>query len=148
MTPSSKINRSFVMVCCALLAMVIPEFVYAANPAEAKTVGRIISQRPDLSSFQKVLEKAQLGSQLAERTNLNYTVFAPNNKAFESLAKEDIETLLDPRNDDRLEEVFNFHVFNRAEPPFELEKFRTLNMIRHQYLQQNSSKALAKKRYL
>ncbi len=106
----------------------------AADPAEAKTVGRIISQRADLSSFLKVLEKTELGSTLAEKTGVSYTVFVPNNKAFESLPEGAVQTLLDPRNDDRLEEVFSYHVLGRAEPPFELEKYTTLQMSNGQWL--------------
>ncbi len=111
--------------------------VYAADPAEAQTVGRVISQRDDLSAFLKVLEKTELGSDLAERTNINYTVFVPSNKAFESLPEGAVKTLLDPRNDDRLEEVFSYHVLRRAEPPFELEKYTTLQMINGQWLSIN-----------
>ncbi|MGB0645387.1 MAG: hypothetical protein ACPGQF_11615, partial [Akkermansiaceae bacterium] len=33
---------------------------YGADPAEAKTVGRVIGQRADLSFFLKVLEKTEL----------------------------------------------------------------------------------------
>ena len=106
----------------------------AADPAEAKTVGRIISQRADLSSFLKVLEKTELGSTLAEKTGVSYTVFVPNNKAFESLPEGAVQTLLDPRNDDRLEKVCSYHVFGRAEPPFELEKYTTLQRSSGQWL--------------
>jgi len=114
----------------------------AADPAEAKTVGRIISQRADLSSFLKVLEKTELGSTLAEKTEVSYTVFVPNNKAFESLPEGAVQTLLDPRNDDRLEEVFSYHVLGRAEPPFELEKYTTLQMSNGQWLSIDYKKEL------
>lgn len=106
----------------------------AADPADAETVGRIISQRTDLSSFLSMVEKTQLGSTLAEKTNVNYTVFVPNNAAFESLPEGEFKTLLDPRNDDRLEEVFNYHVLGRGEPPFELEKYTALRMMSGQWL--------------
>ena len=108
--------------------------VNAADPADAKTVGRIIGQRDDLSAFVKVLEKSQLGSALAERTDINYTVFVPSNAAFDALPEGAVKTLLDPRNDDRLEEVFSYHVLNRAEPPFELEKYSALQMLSGQWL--------------
>lgn len=109
-------------------------FSCGSDPAEAKTVGRIISQREDLSSFLKVLEKTELGSILAEKTQVSYTVFVPNNKAFDSLPEGAVATLLDPRNDDRLEEVFSYHVLGRAEPAFELEKYSTLQMSNGQWL--------------
>ena len=106
---------------------------YGADPAKAKTIGRIISQRADLSNFLKVLEKSEVGSALSEKTNVKYTVFAPSNKAFKALTEQSIKTLLDPRNDDRLEEVFNFHLLNSSQPPFELEKYVSLKMVSGQF---------------
>ncbi|MFK7789457.1 MAG: fasciclin domain-containing protein, partial [Phycisphaeraceae bacterium] len=112
----------------------VPNTALAADPAEAQTVGRIISEREDLSSFLKLLEKAERGSVLAERTDVSFTVFVPSNAAFEAMPDGAAATLLDPRNDDRLEEVFNYHVLNRAEPGFELEKYSTLQMTSGQWL--------------
>ena len=130
-----RLVRRYVTVAMLLLAT-LGQYTgtHAADPADAKTVGRIISQREDLSSFLAVLEKTQVGSTLAERTNVNYTVFVPTNQAFDSLPEGAVETLLDPRNDDRLEEVFNYHVLARGEPPFELEKYSALQMISGQWL--------------
>ena len=127
-------RRFVVILTIAVAPIVQSRFTCAADPADAKTVGRIISQRQDLSSFLAVLEKTQLGSTLAERTDVNYTVFVPSNQAFSSLPEGAVETLLDPRNDDRLEEVFNYHVLARAEPTFELEKYTALQMISGQWL--------------
>ncbi|MEM8885652.1 MAG: fasciclin domain-containing protein [Planctomycetota bacterium] len=132
---SRRIPRTRTAVIVALAAILFhAPFTHAADPEEANTVGRIIGQRPELSAFLQVLEKAELGSALAERTNLNFTVFAPSNAAFASLPAGAVDTLLDPRNDDRLEEVFNYHVLGQAEPPFELEKFTTLQMRSGQWL--------------
>ena len=127
-------RRFVVILTIAVAPIVQSRSTCAADPADAKTVGRIISQREDLSSFLAVLEKTQLGSTLAERTDVNYTVFVPSNQAFSSLPEGAVETLLDPRNDDRLEEVFNYHVLARAEPTFELEKYTALQMISGQWL--------------
>lgn len=118
----------------AVLFVLTPLNTHAANPAEAQTIGRIISGREDLSSFLKVLEKAELGSILAERTDVSFTVFVPNNAAFEALPKGAVQTLLNPRNDDRLEEVFNYHVKRIAESPFQLEKYSVLQMSSGQWL--------------
>ena len=132
--PKNMKTSLLLFVWILTLTLVVPHSLQAADPAEAKTVGRIISQRAELSSFLRVLEKAELGSSLAEKTNLSYTVFAPSNKAFEALPEGAVATLLSPRNDDRLEEVFNYHVLGRAEPPFELEKYTTLKMASGQWL--------------
>ena len=130
----SKMPHCLMIIIGLFSGPMIANRAGAADPAEAKTVGRIISQRADLSSFLKVLEKTELGSTLAEKTGVSYTVFVPNNKAFESLPEGAVQTLLDPRNDDRLEEVFSYHVLGRAEPPFELEKYTTLQMSNGQWL--------------
>ena len=130
----SKMPHCLMIIIGLVSGPMIANRAGAADPAEAKTVGRIISQRADLSSFLKVLEKTELGSTLAEKTGVSYTVFVPNNKAFESLPEGAVQTLLDPRNDDRLEEVFSYHVLGRAEPPFELEKYTTLQMSNGQWL--------------
>ena len=106
----------------------------AADPAEAKTIGRIVRERPDLSGFLQLLEKTEIGSQLSERTNIRYTVFAPTDAAFAKLPKVAVATLLDPRNDDRLEEVFGFHVLRRSEPAFALENYALLRMATGQFL--------------
>ena len=93
---------------------------HAADPAEAKTIGRVVRERPDLSSLLKLLDKTALGSSLSEDTGIRKTLFAPNDEAFKKLPKDALKTLLDPRNDDRLEEVFAFHVFNRTTSPWAL----------------------------
>ena len=49
----------------------------AANPAEAKTIGRTVREMPELSNFLQLLEKTGIGSTLSENTSASYTVFAP-----------------------------------------------------------------------
>ena len=81
----------------------------AANPAEAKTIGCVIRDARAIQLF-ATLRKTGIGSTLSEDTRASYTVFAPTDAAFKKLPKGTVDTLLDPRNDDRLEEVFGFHV--------------------------------------
>ena len=107
---------------------------HGANPAEAKTIGRIVRETPQLSNFLQLLEKSDIGSLLSERTDIRYTVFAPTNAAFNKLEEGALKTLLNPRNDDRLEEVFKYHVFSRSEPPFALENYSLMRMLTGQFL--------------
>ena len=88
----------------------------AANPAEAKTIGRTVGDA-GVIKLSQLLEKTGIGSTLSESTSASYTVFAPTDAAFKKLPKGTVETLLDPRNDDRLEEVFGFHVKEISRPP-------------------------------
>lgn len=120
-----------------LLACFSLQDIQAADPAEAKTIGRVVRERADLSNFLELLEKTEIGSRLSERVGDRYTVFAPVNGAFDKLPEGAVETLLDPRNDDRLEEVFNFHVVKSFEPPIALEKYSLLRTNTGQFVSIN-----------
>ena len=89
---------------------------------------------PELSSFLQLLEKTGIGSTLSEDTRASYTVFAPTDAAFKKLPKGTVDTLLDPRNDDRLEEVFGFHVKEVSEAPIFIEKYSLLRMTTRQFV--------------
>ena len=125
----------------ALFAIVSPiiftQNLPAANPAEAKTIGRIVREMPELSNFLQLLEKTGIGSTLSESTSASYTVFAPTDAAFKKLPKGTVETLLDPRNDDRLEEVFGFHVKVNSEAPIFMKKYSLLRMTTRQFVSVN-----------
>tara|TARA_B100001121_G_scaffold159845_1_gene139553 strand:+ start:192 stop:1883 length:1692 start_codon:yes stop_codon:yes gene_type:complete len=125
---------------CSFLLISLTHNVHAADPAEAKTIGRVVRERPDLSSLLKLLDKTALGSSLSEDTGIRKTLFAPNDEAFKKLPKDALKTLLDPRNDDRLEEVFAFHVFNQTTSPWELENYSTLQMSTGQFVNINYGK--------
>ena len=116
---------------------VFSAILQAANPAEAKTIGRTIREMPELSSFLQLLEKTGVGSTLSESTSASYTVFAPTDAAFKNLPEGTVQTLLDPRNDDRLEEVFGFHVKETSEAPIFMEKYSLLRMTTRQFLSIN-----------
>ena len=117
-----------------LLLFFTPQGLNAANPAEAETIGRIVREREDLSSLQALLEKTKLGSDLSKRTDGRFTLFAPTNEAFNKLPKGAVETLLAPQNNERLEEVFNFHVLPSSQPEFGLEQFTLLRTATGQFV--------------
>ena len=123
----------------AFLSTLVP-VLNAANPAEAKTIGRTVREMPELSNFLQLLEKTGIGSTLSESTSASYTVFAPTDTAFKKLPKGTVETLLDPRNDDRLEEVFGFHVKEISEAPIFIEKYSILRMTTRQFVSVNYKK--------
>ena len=128
-----KFYARFSLTLIASLS-IFSSMLQAANPAEAKTIGRTIREMPELSSFLQLLEKTGIGSTLSESTSASYTVFAPTDAAFKKLPKGTVQTLLDPRNDDRLEEVFGFHVKETSEPPIFIEKYSLLRMTTRQFL--------------
>jgi uncharacterized surface protein with fasciclin (FAS1) repeats len=80
------------------------------------------------------LEKTKLGSDLSKRTDGRFTLFAPTNEAFNKLPKGAVETLLAPQNNERLEEVFNFHVLPSSQPEFGLEQFTLLRTATGQFV--------------
>jgi len=135
-----EIRRAMKLAICTICIAFITEKIQAADPAEAKTIGRTIRERDDLSKFSQLIEKTELGSSLSERTNERRTVFAPTNAAFAKVSSKALKTLLDPRNKDRLDEVFNFHVLRGSIPSIGLEKYTTLMMSSNQFLSINFNK--------
>ncbi|MDG2122043.1 MAG: fasciclin domain-containing protein, partial [Verrucomicrobiales bacterium] len=137
---------SFKVACYLFLVTALgvawPSDLRAADPAEAKTIGRVVREREDLSKFLLLLDKTELGSLLSEKTDIRRTVFAPTDAAFAKLQEGALETLLDPRNDDRLEEVFGFHVITRSASKFALEKNALLRMNTGQFLSINSKEGV------
>ncbi|MEM1295896.1 MAG: fasciclin domain-containing protein [Verrucomicrobiota bacterium] len=125
--------HQLILATTAIFVLAVP-MAHAADPAEAKTIGRTIREQRELSKLLELLEKSEIISDLSENTRSRFTVFAPVNAAFEKLPEDAITTLLDPRNDDRLEEVLRFHVFGRSEPAFALEKYALLRMLTGQFL--------------
>jgi len=134
-----KIFVTLLLATSAFLCFLSPS-LNAANPAEAKTIGRTVREMPELSNFLQLLEKTGIGSILSENTSTSYTVFAPTDTAFKKLPKGTVQTLLDPRNDDRLEEVFGFHVKEISEAPIFIEKYSILRMTTRQFISVNYRK--------
>jgi len=128
-----KLFTGFTIFIFAFLS-ISTSILQAANPAEAKTIGRTVREMPKLSNFLQLLEKTGIGSILSESTSASYTVFAPTDAAFKNLPKGTVETLLDPRNDDRLEEVFGFHVKEVSEAPIFIKKYSILRMTTRQFI--------------
>ncbi len=129
-----KLKYGIVGGAALLLSLVTPQGLNAANPAEAETIGRIVRERDGLSSLQALLEKTKLGSDLSKKTKERFTLFAPTNEAFKKLPKGAVETLLAPQNNERLEEVFNFHVLAGSQPEFGLEQFTLLRTATGQFV--------------
>ena len=134
-----KIFQTLLLATSTFLCFLSPT-LDAANPAEAKTIGRTVREMPELSNFLQLLEKTGIGSILSENTTTSYTVFAPIDAAFKKLPKGTVQTLLDPRNDDRLEEVFGFHVKEISEAPIFIEKYSILRMTTRQFISVNYKK--------
>ena len=131
--------RNLLLATSTFLCFISPT-MDAANPAEAKTIGRTVREMPELSNFLQLLEKTGIGSILSEKTSASYTVFAPIDAAFKKLPEGTVQTLLDPRNDDRLEEVFGFHVKETSEAPIFIEKYSILRMTTRQFISVNYKK--------
>ena len=131
--------RNLLLATSTFLCFISPT-MDAANPAEAKTIGRTVREMPELSNFLQLLEKTGIGSILSEKTSASYTVFAPIDAAFKKLPEGTVQTLLDPRNDDRLEEVFGFHVKEISEAQIFIEKYSILRMTTRQFISVNYKK--------
>ncbi len=104
-----KIFSRFSVTLVASLS-IFSSILQAANPAEAKTIGRTIREMPELSSFLQLLEKTGVGSTLSESTSASYTVFAPTDEAFAKLPAGTLESLLKPENKKQLANILTYHV--------------------------------------
>ena len=63
-----KIFQTLLLATSAFLCFISPS-LDAANPAEAKTIGRTVREMPELSNFLQLLEKTGIGSILSENTS-------------------------------------------------------------------------------
>jgi uncharacterized surface protein with fasciclin (FAS1) repeats len=75
---------------------------------KAKTVVDIATSNDDFSMLVKALKSAGLVDTL--KGNGPFTVFAPNNAAFERLSKSQRDDLFKPENKERLKNILQHHV--------------------------------------
>ena len=111
-TLNQKLKTMLRLAIYTICSVILVGEIQAANPAQDKTIGRVIRERPDLSKFLQFIDKASEGVRLSDDIRIRRTVFVPVNSAFDKLSEKEWNTLLDPRNKDRLNEVFEFHISN------------------------------------
>ena len=101
-----------------------PDAAATENDTDSRdSVVDIAIADPDLSTFLSVLEAADVQDTLI--SGGPYTVFAPTNEAFAALPEGQLETWLDPENQDQLQRVVQYHVlpgrYMAADAPAEEE---------------------------
>lgn len=78
------------------------------SSSEILNVVEIGTANPSFSTFLKVLKAADLVSVL--QTPGPFTIFVPNNKAFEKLPPETLKEWLKPQNKDLLTSILTYHI--------------------------------------
>ncbi len=73
-----------------------------------KNVMQLIEGEPSLSTLAKAIKAAGLDATLAEKGP--YTIFAPNNAAFDKLPSKTLDNLLKPENKDELISMLKSHI--------------------------------------
>ncbi len=95
---------------CALVA--VGSLISSANFAQTKGAGKdvmeLVSGSPNHTTLTAALKLADLTATLKDKGP--FTVFAPNDAAFEKLAPEKLESLLKPENKAQLTKVLTYHV--------------------------------------
>lgn len=76
--------------------------------AEANTVADVAMGNPDFSTLVSAIQAAKLGETLSGTGP--FTVFAPNNAAFEKLPAGTLDDLLKPENQATLTSLLTYHV--------------------------------------
>jgi uncharacterized surface protein with fasciclin (FAS1) repeats len=71
------------------------------------------SERQGLSTLVTAVQEAELVEALSDETK-TYTVFAPNNRAFDALPEGTLEDLLLPENQEQLVDILTYHVVEGA----------------------------------
>jgi uncharacterized surface protein with fasciclin (FAS1) repeats len=92
----------------AKAALIAAPLALAAPIANAQTVVEIAAGNEDFSTLVTAIEAAGLVETLSGEGP--FTVFAPNNAAFEALPDGTLDDLLMPENQDQLVAVLTYHV--------------------------------------
>ena len=80
----------------------------AYYPKEKKSIAKIISENPNLSTFASALEAAGIDLQI--QAEGPFTIFAPSNEAFNHLPKGAMERLMKSENVKQLYTIIAYHV--------------------------------------
>lgn len=83
-----------------------------AEEAKANSIAAKASATESLSTLVAAVTAADLATMLSEPGD--YTVFAPDNAAFEKLPAGTVETLLKPENKEQLTGILTYHVVPKA----------------------------------
>lgn len=91
-----------------LLVVSLTVLAFTSNINPEKTISEKVAENEDLSTLLTALEAADLVDVLNEEGP--YTVFAPTNKAFESLPEGKLDDLLKAENKEELIKLLKYHV--------------------------------------
>ena len=81
-----------------------------AKPAKLRDIADTVAANPILTQFAKMIQGSGLGTFLSSRGP--FTLFVPTDSAFSKLPPGMLDTLLQPENQIRLEDILLFHVIN------------------------------------
>ena len=79
------------------------------SASEAGNIVEVASGSEDFSTLVQAVEAAGLADTLAD-SSASYTVFAPTNEAFNQLPEGTLDYLLQPENQEVLQQVLSYHV--------------------------------------
>ena len=82
------------------------------------TIAEIVQGNEDLSTLLEAVGAADLGETLSGEGP--FTVFAPNDAAFEALPEGTLQSLLEPENQDQLTGILTYHVVPAEVPATEV----------------------------
>ncbi len=91
-----------------LIAIVALLAVLSVSTAQFMTLTQVIASDPNFSTLYSLLQATGLDQAL--NGNALYTIFAPNNTAFNALPAATLKFLTDPANSNVLTSVLTYHV--------------------------------------
>ena len=89
-------------------AVQVPDSTMVPKSASSDTMADSSKQNIELSTFVRLLNAADLSSELSSHKEV--TIFAPSNAAFEKLSSGTVEDLTKPENKDKLKALLLFHI--------------------------------------
>ena len=98
-----------------------------AKPAEGKNIVDTATAAPNCKTFCELLKTAGLVDTLKEKGP--FTVFVPDDAAFEKLGKATLDDLKKPENKDKLVNILKYHVVGSKALAADVTKMKTSKML-------------------
>ena len=99
---------------------VVVEDVTPTDAMTSQNVVEVAQSNPDFTTLVQAVTSADLGATLSGEGP--FTIFAPNNAAFDKVGAETLTELMKPENKDKLSGILKYHVVSGNVPAADLMK--------------------------
>lgn len=118
---------SICSLICAVAAAAPPKPEPTPEPRTGRPLPATAANHADLSTFTKLLKASGLVETLSGETE--YTIFAPNNAAFDKLGEHAVADLMKPENKTKLQNILKHHVINGRHVAAQVGAMKTVKCL-------------------